>query len=117
MDQYQGRDKLVIIYSCTRSNDGRGQGAGHILLDTRRLNVAVTRAKAKLVIVGDRASLSRDYAPFVKLSSFFKESDVIKLTNNEIDSICEQTCNTNYPCRIVKLRSRSRSGEGQVRVR
>ena len=69
VDQYQGRDKLVIIYSCTRSNDGRGQGAGHILLDTRRLNVAVTRAKAKLVIVGDRASLSRDYAPFVKLSS------------------------------------------------
>ena len=86
VDQYQGRDKLVIIYSCTRSNDGRGHGAGHILLDTRRLNVAVTRAKAKLVIVGDRASLSRDYAPFVKLSSFFKESDVIKLTNNEIDS-------------------------------
>ena len=77
MDQYQGRDKLVIIYSCTRSNDGWGQGAGHILLDTRRL---------KLVIVGYRASLSRDYAPFVKLSSFFKESDVIKLTNNEIDS-------------------------------
>ena len=84
MDQYQGRDKLVIIYSCTRSNDGRGQGAGHILLDTRRLNVAVTRAKAKLVIIGDKASLIRDYEPFAKLSSFFKENYVIKLTNDDI---------------------------------
>ena len=87
MDQYQGRDKLVIIYSCTRSNDGRGQGAGHILLDTRRLNVAVTRAKAKLVIIGDMVSLSQDYAPFVKLPSFIKESDFIKQTNDYIVSI------------------------------
>ena len=84
MDQYQGRDKMIIIYSCTRSNDGQGQGAGHILLDTRRLNVAVTRAKAKLVIIGDKASLIRDYEPFAKLSSFFKENDVIKLTNDDI---------------------------------
>ena len=84
VDQYQGRDKLVIIYSCTRSNDGRGQGAGHILLDTRRLNVAVTRAKAKLVIIGDKGSLTRDYAPFVKMSSFFKESDIIKIMHDDI---------------------------------
>ena len=84
MDQYQGRDKLVIIYSCTRSNDGRGQGAGHILLDTRRLNVAVTRAKAKLVIIGDKASLTRDYEPFVKMSSFFKENDIITLSQIDV---------------------------------
>ena len=86
MDQYQGRDKFIIIYSCTRSNTGHetGTGPGHILLDTRRLNVAVTRAKAKLVIIGDKSSLTRDYAPFVKMSSFFKESDIIKLTNDDI---------------------------------
>ena len=46
--------------------------------------MAVTRAKAKLVIIGDKSSLTRDYAPFVKMSSFFKESDIIKLTNDDI---------------------------------
>ena len=46
--------------------------------------MAVTRAKAKLVIIGDRVSLSRDYAPFVKMSSFFKESDIIKIMHDDI---------------------------------
>ena len=71
MDQYQWRDKEVILYTCTKSNMGdMGQKgdprAGHILLDTRRLNVAITRAKVKLVIVGDRQTLLRDYKPFRK---------------------------------------------------
>ena len=83
VDQYQGRDKLVIVYSCTRSNDGRGQGAGHILLDTRRLNVAVTRAKVKLVIIGDKATLTRDYQPFQKLLEFFDKDDIVTLTDDE----------------------------------
>ena len=51
VDQFQGRDKLVVIYSCTRSNSGNkeeGVRSGHILMDSRRLNVAVTRARAKL---------------------------------------------------------------------
>ena len=60
MDQYQGRDKLVIIYSCTRSNDGQGQGAGNILLDTRRLNVAVTRARRQLIVVCDTETVKGD---------------------------------------------------------
>ena len=86
VDQYQGRDKLVIVYSCTRSNDGRSQGAGHILLDTRRLNVAVTRAKSKLIIIGDKDTLSRDYAPFKKMLSFFKDTNIIKLTEGDFVS-------------------------------
>ena len=85
VDQYQGRDKLVIVYSCTRSNDGRGQGAGHILLDTRRLNVAVTRAKAKLIIIGDRETLVRDYQPFKNMISFFQPSAVVKLNEKDFN--------------------------------
>ena len=85
VDQYQGRDKLVIIYSCTRSNFGSIEqvNAGHILLDTRRLNVAVTRAKAKLIIIGDKETLVRDYQPFRRLSLFFQSSSVVKMTEKD----------------------------------
>ena len=80
VDQYQGRDKLVILYSCTRSNGGQSEaGPGHILLDTRRLNVAITRAKAKLVIIGDRQTLVRDYDPFRKLLEFFDDDRIVKI--------------------------------------
>ena len=79
MDQFQGRDKLAILYSCTRSNAGGEVKAGHILGDTRRLNVAVTRAKAKLVIVGDRACLTRDYEPFRRIEAFFEETGIVKM--------------------------------------
>ena len=87
MDQYQGRDKLIILYSCTRSNFGHIEqvSAGHILLDTRRLNVAVTRAKAKLVIIGDRKTLVRDYEPFKKMISFFQTSAILKLQEKDFD--------------------------------
>ena len=87
VDQYQGRDKLVIIYSCTRSNFGHIEqvSAGHILLDTRRLNVAVTRAKAKLIIIGDRETLVRDYQPFKNMISFFQPSAVLKLSEKDFE--------------------------------
>ena len=35
-------------------------------MDTRRLNVAITRAKVKLVMVGDRQTLLMDFEPFKK---------------------------------------------------
>ena len=87
VDQYQGRDKLIILYSCTRSNFGHIEqvSAGHILLDTRRLNVAVTRAKAKLVIIGDRKTLVRDYEPFKKMISFFQPPAILRLQEKDFD--------------------------------
>ena len=41
-----------------------GVRAGHILSDERRLNVAITRAKCKLVLVGCLDTLVREYKPF-----------------------------------------------------
>ena len=82
MDQFQGRDKLVVIYSCTRSNSGKieeGVRAGHILTDTRRLNVAITRARAKLVILGDQVTLARDYIPFRRVKEFLGVEGVVKV--------------------------------------
>ena len=82
VDQFQGRDKLVVIYSCTRSNSGNkeeGVRSGHILMDTRRLNVAVTRARAKLIILGDSQTLSRDHPPFRKVKEFLGEKGLVEV--------------------------------------
>lgn len=71
VDQYQGRDKEAIIYSCTKSEHDdkfNKEGSQTILHDLRRLTVAVTRAKHKLVIIGDSETLER-YPPFAKLLS------------------------------------------------
>lgn len=56
-DKYQGRDKEVIILSCVRSNtDG---SIGELLKDWRRVNVAITRAKSKLIIVGSKSTFGK----------------------------------------------------------
>ena len=56
IDSFQGQEKEVIYISLTRSNATRSIG---FLEDTRRINVAMTRAKKKLVIVGDATTLSK----------------------------------------------------------
>lgn len=54
IDSFQGQERDVIYISLTRSNE-----AGEIgfLSDIRRMNVAITRARKKLVIVGDSATI------------------------------------------------------------
>ena len=47
----------MIVFSAVRSNSGREVG---FLSDQRRLNVAITRAKRGLVVVGDAATLRGD---------------------------------------------------------
>ena len=55
VDGFQGREKEVVIITLVRSNPTCEIG---FLADTRRMNVAITRAKRKLCMIGDSATLS-----------------------------------------------------------
>ena len=55
IDGFQGREKEAVIISLVRSNQENEIG---FLRDTRRMNVALTRARRKLIVIGDSATIS-----------------------------------------------------------
>ncbi|XP_037603168.1 DNA replication ATP-dependent helicase/nuclease DNA2 [Sebastes umbrosus] len=75
VDRYQGRDKSLIIFSFVRSTAEEGN-LGELLKDWRRLNVAITRAKHKLLMVGSVTTLRR-YAPVEKLLNHLQQENMI----------------------------------------
>lgn len=66
-DRFQGRDKECIIISLVRSNKGRK--SGELLKDLRRVNVAVTRARSKLIVLGSLGTLlkAESISEFIRL--------------------------------------------------
>lgn len=64
IDSFQGQERDIIYISMTRSNSENNIG---FLSDIRRMNVAMTRARKKLVVIGDSATLSQldFYAGFI----------------------------------------------------
>jgi len=65
VDGFQGREKDAVLVSLVRSNESGELG---FCADIRRVNVALTRARKKLIVIGDSATLSRHpfYAGFVR---------------------------------------------------
>ncbi len=61
VDGFQGQERDVIVISLVRAND---EGQIGFLNDLRRMNVAITRARMKLIILGNAATLTRH--PFYK---------------------------------------------------
>jgi ATP-dependent RNA/DNA helicase IGHMBP2 len=64
VDSFQGQERDIVYISMTRSNP---EGIIGFLSDIRRMNVAMTRARKKLVIIGDSATLCQHpfYAGFM----------------------------------------------------
>ena len=56
VDGFQGQERDIIVISLVRSND---DGQIGFLRDLRRMNVAITRARMKLIILGDRETMTR----------------------------------------------------------
>ncbi len=69
VDGFQGREKEAVVLSLVRSNR---EGEIGFLADVRRLNVALTRARRKLLVIGDSATLA--VLPFYRrLFDYFEE--------------------------------------------
>ncbi len=84
IDKYQGRDKSTIIVSLVRSNE-KGN-AGRLLQDARRLNVAFTRAKCKLIVIGSYRTLRNGSAPLKPiLNRMNLRNQRIELPHNALD--------------------------------
>ena len=56
VDGFQGQERDVVLISMVRSND---EGQIGFLRDLRRMNVAITRARMKVIILGNRQTLTR----------------------------------------------------------
>ena len=81
VDAFQGREKDYIILSTVRANEHQGIG---FLNDPRRLNVALTRARYGVIIVGSPSALCRQPL-WNNLLSYFKENNC--LVEGNVDSL------------------------------
>ena len=87
VDAFQGQEKDIIIFSCVRSTDlyGESKGIG-FLKDTRRLNVALTRAKYALYTVG-RSVVLKTNTIWNNYLCHMNDQKKVKVLSNDDDAL------------------------------
>ncbi|CAG5132003.1 unnamed protein product [Candidula unifasciata] len=95
VDAFQGREKDFILLSCVRSNEHQGIG---FLNDPRRLNVALTRARYGVIIVGNPKILSRQTL-WCHLLTYYREQKC--LVEGQLSNLKECFVNISKPRKLV----------------
>ncbi|THU65599.1 hypothetical protein C4D60_Mb05t05340 [Musa balbisiana] len=89
IDKYQGRDKDCIMVSFVRSSKNFRSCNSSLLGDWHRINVAITRAKKKLIMVGSCETLSR--VPLLKLliEKVNEQDGIVRISNSDLPCLEE----------------------------
>ncbi|XP_074649914.1 regulator of nonsense transcripts 1-like [Tubulanus polymorphus] len=95
VDAFQGREKDFIVLSCVRANEHQGIG---FLNDPRRLNVALTRARFGIIIVGNPKVLSKQPL-WNHLLNHYKENHV--LVEGPLNNLKESMIQFSKPRKLV----------------
>lgn len=82
VDAFQGREKDIIVISCVRSND---IGSIGFLSDLRRMNVALTRARFGLYVIGNAETLqsNKDWGEFIEYARV--HHSLVSIRSSDVD--------------------------------
>lgn len=140
IDSFQGQEKDIILLSLVRAHKGSSEQGGSskigFLSDTRRLNVALTRAKMALYIIGCSSVLSsnsvyrqliedsKERSCYVQVSTspreFFKRnaignsSEVQRSSRDSVDSAAEKMSKRRYPLESYSNEAHAKDTEDRL---